>query len=182
MKGIVFREFIDHVASQYGEDIVDEIIEAANIPSHGAYTSVGTYDYQELLKLVTELSNRQGIPIATLTQNFGRYLATDVFSTKFPDFFSEVSNTIELLKKVEEHIHVEVRKLYPDAELPKFTFVSQNGNQYEFAYQSSRELADLAHGLICGSSEIYNENIDIERQESTKEGIKTTIFILTCVE
>ena len=33
MKGLVFREFIDLVEAKFGDDIVDEIIEAADLPS-----------------------------------------------------------------------------------------------------------------------------------------------------
>ena len=43
MKGIVFTEFLEMVEEKYGLEMVDDIIENANLQSHGAYTSVGTY-------------------------------------------------------------------------------------------------------------------------------------------
>ena len=39
MKGIVFTEFLDFVADRYGEDTVDDIIDASELPSAGAYTA-----------------------------------------------------------------------------------------------------------------------------------------------
>jgi hypothetical protein len=56
MKGLVFREFIDLVETKFGDDIVDEIIEAADLPSGGAYPAVGTYPHSEMVSLVVELS------------------------------------------------------------------------------------------------------------------------------
>lgn len=42
MKGVVFTAFLEMVASQFSEDMVDDIIDAAQLPSGGAYTAVGT--------------------------------------------------------------------------------------------------------------------------------------------
>jgi len=47
-------------------------------------------------------------------------------------------------------IHVEVRKLYPDAELPTFTCDTSTPGRLTMLYRSSRPFADLAEGLIAG--------------------------------
>src|SRR5262245_35992633 len=52
MKGVVFTEFLEMVGAKFGEDMVDDVILACELPSGGAYTSVGTYDHQELFALV----------------------------------------------------------------------------------------------------------------------------------
>lgn len=44
MKGVVFTEFIEMVEGRFGLAMVDRIIEAAQLPSSGVYTAVGTYD------------------------------------------------------------------------------------------------------------------------------------------
>ena len=46
MKGIVFREFIDMVESQFSLETADAIIQASSLSTHGAYTTVGTYPHQ----------------------------------------------------------------------------------------------------------------------------------------
>ncbi len=56
MKGIVFTEFIEMVESKFGFDMMDDIIESANLPSGGIYTAVGTYDHTEMVQLVIEIS------------------------------------------------------------------------------------------------------------------------------
>jgi len=60
MKGIVFNEFIEMVEDKFGEDMVDDIIDESDLPSGGAYTTVGTYDHGELVTMVVKLSEFQG--------------------------------------------------------------------------------------------------------------------------
>ena len=49
MKGIVFREFIAMVETQFSLETADHIISASNLSTDGAYTSVGTYPPQEMV-------------------------------------------------------------------------------------------------------------------------------------
>ncbi len=178
MKGIVFTEFMELVEKNWGLDMVDDIVDATALPSGGAYTSVGTYDIQELLDLVTELSRRVETPVPTLVHAFGNYLASS-FAGKFPDFFAEVDNSFDFLKRVDNHIHVEVRKLYADAELPVFSYQDVDENTMILNYQSTRHLPDLAHGLIEGTAKYYNEELDIQRSGESVDGECHERFQLT---
>lgn len=162
MKGIVFTEFLEMVEKEFGIDTVDDIIDASNLDSGGSYTSVATYPVEELLSLTEALSQLTQTPVNRLVHSFGQYLANS-FVEKFPSFFEEQKTTLEFLKRVDQHIHVEVKKLYPEAELPKFTHQQKDQHTLLLHYQSTRNLPDLAHGLIEGSSLYYKENIDIQR-------------------
>ncbi|GLQ30231.1 heme NO-binding domain-containing protein [Litoribrevibacter albus] len=178
MKGIVFTEFFNMVEEQYDLDMVDQLIELTNTASGGAYTSVGTYDYQELVELITKLSEISQCPVNEWLHKFGQYLAR-TFSEKFSDFYTNCDSALSLLKEVEEHIHVEVRKLYPDSELPTFKHESSQNGESIFIYQSSRNLADLAQGLIVGSAEFYNQILEITREDSVDQGLYQSIFKIT---
>ena len=74
MKGIVFREFIDVVEVQAGEDVVDDMIGKANPASGAAYTAVGKYDWKEMVDLVVALSEITSTPVPDLIHVFGRHL------------------------------------------------------------------------------------------------------------
>ena len=175
MKGIVFTEFSDMVESEFSPEILDEIIIESNLQSQGSYTSVGTYDYTEMLQLVTKLSEKTSIPTDELLYAFGGYLAKR-FSVLFPDFFSEAGKVFDFMKSLDNHIHVEVNKLYPDAELPKFEFDDSDPTCLIMEYRSTRGLAMLAYGLICGVIDYYNEPIYVEIEEI--DGHKHTKFLL----
>lgn len=174
MKGIVFREFIDMIENHFGEDMVDNLIETTKPASGGSYTTVGTYDHNELLAMVKTLSKQTGISEADLVHSFGKHLA-GIFSKKFPAFFDDCPNTFEFLKKIDNHIHVEVKKLYPDAELPKFTYIQHSELEFELIYESQRNFSHLAHGLIEGCMEYFKEAFQIHREDILDTGSNTKV-------
>lgn len=176
MKGIVFREFIDLVETKFSPEVADEIIQASNLESGGAYTAVGTYDHGEILQLVTHLSNKTKIPVSDLVKVFGEFLF-GVFLKKFPDFFVQPKTSLEFLKRIDDYIHVEVRKLYSDAELPTFIYEEVSDKKLILEYKSNRPFADLAHGLIQATIVHYGGGFSIQRENLT-EGNNHVKFII----
>jgi len=163
MKGVVFTEFMEMVEHRFSLAILDDIIVRSALPRGGVYTATGTYPAGEMVRLVTELSVVSGLPIPTLLQAFGRHLAS-TFSTRYSAFFEQSGSTCVLLQRVEGLIHVEVRKLYPDAELPSFETTARP-DHLEMIYRSPRCMADLAEGLMHGTAEHFKEQISVERED-----------------
>jgi hypothetical protein len=177
MKGIIFREFIDMVEAQFSPQMVDDIIQASTLASGGAYTSVGTYPHDEMFQLVEHLSIRSEIPIPALLRHFGRHIFHR-FTVIHPEYITSHSSAFELLKILDNDVHVEVRKLYQDAEVPSFDYQDLSDNRMLFIYQSSRPLADLAQGLIEGCIEHFGETMTIERNDLPVATGAHTEFIL----
>ena len=178
MKGVVFTEFLAMVEDQFSFEIADRIIEASDLATDGAYTSVGTYDHTELLQLITALSGETGVAIADLERVFGTYLFGR-FNALYGQFFEGVQSTFNFLESVESYIHVEVRKLYSDAELPSFKCEVQDDTHMVLIYRSKRPFADLAEGLIAGCAEHFGESIDIRYQDLSDGGRTHVRFQLT---
>ncbi len=162
MKGIVFTEFIEMVEDTFGWEMAEDVLEAAELESGGVYTAVGTYSHEEIIALVVELSKRTDIPAETLVKAFGKHLFS-TFSVSHPIFLDGIETAFQFLGLVENHIHVEVRKLYPDAELPSFA-VETNGNVMLMTYSSARPLADLAEGLLEACIAHFDEPITLARK------------------
>lgn len=162
MKGIIFTEFGEMVESVFGFDTLDEIIERSDLPSGGNYTAVGTYDHGEIVSLVSNLSEVTETPVPDLLKAFGTYLFHR-FAKLYPAFIEGEENALGFLSRVEDHIHVEVLKLYPQAELPRFDTRWISENELEMIYHSNKHLEDVAEGLIVGCLEHYGENGKIER-------------------
>ena len=160
MKGVVFTEFLSFVAESYGEDAVDDIIDASRLPSEGAYTSVGTYPHAEMATLCGELSKLTEEPASQLVCRFGSRLS-ETFAHEYSDFFAKSGSFFDFIASVEDHIHVEVRKLYPDAELPNFKVVSRTDSEMVLDYQSPRRMSSLAEGLILGSARQFGVAVRI---------------------
>lgn len=178
MKGIVFSEFNEMVEEVFSPEIADRIIEESDLPSEGAYTSVGTYDHAELVSMVIKLSEITHTPVPQLVQAFGKHLIPRFFDL-YPGFFDSVTNTFDFLSTIENHVHFEVLKLYPDAELPSFDVESQDDQKLVMTYSSGRPFADLAEGLILGSCDHFNENIKVEREDLDGEPGTHARFTLT---
>ncbi|MCM0044972.1 MAG: heme NO-binding domain-containing protein [Burkholderiaceae bacterium] len=162
MKGIVFREFIDMVESKFSLDTADAIIAASTLSTGGAYTSVGTYPHEEMVDLVSHLSKHTGMPVRDLLLHFGRHLFTR-FAVVHPEHVLTYGSAFDLLRRLDGNIHVEVRKLYNDAELPSFTYEQLGDDSMVFTYSSHRKLADFAQGLIEGCIAHFGEPMRIDR-------------------
>lgn len=162
MKGIVFTEFLEFVAASHGGDTVDDIIDDAALPHDGAYTSVGTYPFQEMQRLVTALCCRTHARADDLLNAFGVHLCSR-FAVKYPEFFETAANLFDFLESVDRHIHVEVHKLYPDAELPKFRLNSRSMRHLAIDYASCRPLESLAEGMIRAAARHFDEPVTISR-------------------
>lgn len=160
MKGIVFTEFIEMCEKTHGLLFTNEVIIESDLESNGSYTSVGTYDHKEIFKLVRVLSEKTNIPEKDLFVEFGKYLFTQFFNY-YPEFFKEISDPFIMLESVDQHIHKEVLKIYPDAQLPEFKCITKN-DKLEMIYKSPRKMADFALGLIHGCMTHFKTDFTIE--------------------
>ncbi len=181
MKGLIFSEFLEYVEAVYSPEMVDDIIDACDLPSGGAYTTVGSYRHQELVSLVNSLSERSETSTSGILRGFGKYLFGRLV-VGFPHFTHNAKSTFELLYAVEDYMNQEVRKLYPDARLPTFGFESAHPNQFVLIYHSSRPFVDLAHGMIEGVVDHFGEEIDIECDTGPDDKENAARFLLTLRE
>jgi hypothetical protein len=133
------------------------------LPNGGAYTVVGTYDHGELVQMVVALSKRCGLPVPALVQVFGEHMFGR-FHTLYPSFFSGVISALDFLEGIESVIHTEVRKLYPDAQLPQFD-CTRSADGLKMVYSSPRHFGDLAEGLIKGAVAHFGDRLHVARND-----------------
>ena len=177
MKGIVFAEFLEMVESEFGLTTVDTIIENSDLSSGGAYTAVGTYEFSEMLQLVSQLSATTTIPINDLLYSFGLYLFDSLLKAH-PEVVSSYKNPMNLLYSIEDHIHVHVKKLYPDAELPTFKILERTDNSLTMIYNSSRGLYALAHGLIKKTFEHFQKEVKVDFKLLNEQGTEVKFAVI----
>lgn len=178
MLGIVFSEFLEMVEDKFSDDMVDNIIDDAGIENDGAYTSVGSYDHNEILALVTALSERSGIDVPTLVRTFGKHLLGR-FVERYPVFFEGITDPFDFLKTIDQHIHKEVRKLYPEAQLPRFEHDVKNSDVIVMTYSSERPFSELAHGLIEGTMDYFNQPCSITVEDNSTDKRSFVMFTIT---
>ncbi|MDT0643817.1 heme NO-binding domain-containing protein [Zunongwangia sp. F363] len=177
MKGIVFTEFLEMVEKEFGIGLLDRLIAKSNLSSGGVYTAVGTYDFFEMQNLIANLSEETGIPVQDLIYAYGRYFF-QVLIRHHPNIFAMYSSAIEMLASIESHIHVQVRKLYPGAELPTFKITNKEENFLEIMYFSTRSMYMFAKALMEKTFEHYETayKIDLELLKENGSQVKFKIY------
>ncbi|MBQ0931928.1 heme NO-binding domain-containing protein [Ideonella sp. 4Y16] len=149
MLGMVFTEFIEMVEARFSPEVADAVLADAGLAHGGAYTAVGYYPAEELQAMVLGLARRSGHSADELVRSFGSHLAQR-FSQAHGHYFAAHRHPFDLIAAIDGHIHVEVRKLYPQAQLPHFDVLERSSTQMRMRYRSERRLQMLALGLIEG--------------------------------
>jgi hypothetical protein len=181
MKGIVFVELLAMAEDMLGEDVVDAVIAAADLPSGGAYTGVGDYPCAELMSLIQGFSRTTSVPEDELQRIFGHWMMK-TFERHYPGFFKSNGNALTMLESIENEVHVEVRKLYPNAELPSFDTVREAPDTLLMTYTSPRELSPFCGGLIEGTLAHFGTEGTITAQDRSFPGTTRTDFRITVTD
>lgn len=167
MKGIILSEFVEFIEQELGEDTAQKIINDSNIASEGAYSRVGLYDYHELIQLLTQTVAETATEANILLERFSDHLF-GVFKRDYSLFFEGVGSAAAMLKQIDDHIHVEVQKLYPDAELPSFSY-TQDGSILTLSYTSPRPLAAVARSLVGACLKFFGDDEELLSSEIAKD-------------
>jgi hypothetical protein len=177
MKGIIFAEFLELVETSYGLETVDEIIEKSNLASQGAYTNIGTYEFSEMLALLTNLSEKTNKSIDELLHIYGVHFFS-IIQRDYRRILEGYTYPLDFLSSIESHIHVEVRKIYPDAELPRFEIVDQTDISLTLIYYSSRSMYAFGLGLMEKAFEHYGKKATITYEKLKADGSEVKFIIL----
>ena len=167
MKGVIFNVLEEMVIDQCGMGIWNDILETQQIA--GIYTAGESYPDEELFSLVTCISEKTQIPAETLISAFGEFLF-DRLAARYPVFIEAEETLKGFLKSVDDVIHIEVRKLYENPNLPDFECEEPTGDKLIMRYSSPRQLCILAEGLIRGASKHYKTEIELDHPVCMHDG------------
>ena len=166
MKGIVFNILERLVSQSFGEETWDRLLAAAELD--GAYTSLGTYEDEELVKLVGAAARELDMSPNDVIFWFGRN-ALPLFAGQYPQLFEPHDSARSFVLTLNEIIHPEVRKLYPGADVPVFDFSSRD-DILVMGYRSPRKLCAFAEGLLHGTADHYGERLTIDQPRCMNRG------------
>jgi hypothetical protein len=180
MKGFIFTNFLDFVEKSHGLKMVDEMISNTNLATGGVYSAFNSYDYNELVTLLTYLSKHTEIKDAVILEQFGRFVFPYLIC-KHSYITQNYSEPLDFLAGIENHIHIEVKKIYNDVDLPTFKVKNKTDNKLTLIYKSSRGLTYFAIGLIKESLNHFNVegSVLIDDSYDENDGVKLDIKLLT---
>ncbi len=177
MKGIIFTEFLELVEEKFGLMMVDDIIEKSNLVSGGAYTAVGIYEFSEMLQLLQNLSKNTKLTIDDLLLVFSEHLFKALIKSH-PNLVAHYKDPMNLLASIENHIHVEVQKLYPDAQLPTFEMVEKTPTKMVMIYKSDKALYVLGKGLMEETFKLFKVKGEITYRKIKEDGTEVEFTII----
>lgn len=169
MKGTIFISLQEFVEQNHGYEVWDNVIESTDLASNGIYTSTKNYPDEELFALVGALSSKLNVSVPDLVRLFGEFLFPVLLPFAPPDAKNAPSLRAFLLM-VDEVIHVEVKKLYTDSNLPEFDYDEHSDNELIMIYRSPRKLCHLSEGLIQGAAKHFNQPIEISQPKCMHMG------------
>ncbi len=158
MKGVIYNAVEDAVTKLYSADTWDDLLDEAGLS--GEYTSLGNYDDGQLTALVGAACKATGHQPDELVKVVGEHAFPYLFE-RHPELVS-ATGTHAFLRAVNDIIHPEVLKLYPDSNPPEFEFEDRPDGALRLTYRSARRLGTLAEGLIRGAAKQFGEEVDVE--------------------
>ncbi|MCF3973029.1 heme NO-binding domain-containing protein [Paracoccus salsus] len=173
---MIFVELLAMADDLLGEAAVDEVLDSVPLSSGGAYSTVGNYPCSDLMHLVGAFSDRANTSSADLQRAFGKWMHARFVET-YPTHFAARTDALSMLEAIEGEVHVEVRKLYPDAELPTFeSHRLADGRSLRLIYRSPRALPDVCHGLIEACVLHFGQPAHISRRDLSLQDEHATEF------
>ncbi|WP_372765795.1 heme NO-binding domain-containing protein [Pseudoalteromonas sp.] len=169
MKGAIFNALQEFVEENHGYQLWDEALTNNTLESHGIYTSTKQYQDVELFAIIGYLSEQLEVPIPDLVRTFGEYLFPLLMSLA-PDEAQNAPSLRTFLMMVDELIHVEVKKLDKEAQLPEFSYGGDSGDNLTMLYRSPRKLCFLSEGLILGAAKHFKESVSVSQNSCMHQG------------
>jgi len=114
------------------------------------------------MSIVASACELTGAGADELLRVVGRAILPDLAS-HVDDVVDRDGTAFEFLATIDDVIHVEVRKLYPDAATPTVRTRPIDDRSIEVTYGSSRKMSALAEGLILGAGDLFGEPLAVTR-------------------
>lgn len=169
MQGLIFNALEEFVLENADLATWNAILNETDLPSGGIYTAGVRYDDSEMMALAEAVCQKLGVDRATGLEVFGKFLF-GFLQTRMASVLEGRKDLFETLEKLDDTVHVNVKRLHPNAYLPSFQFEYIDSNAGYLDYRSDRKLCELASGLIQGCAEYFHAPIHLQHVECMHDG------------
>jgi hypothetical protein len=169
MKGIIFNLLEQFITKGWGEEQYDAILTASSLTIQDPFVGPGTYSDADFMILFGKAVAALGLLPEEGLRRFGRF-AFPQLAARFPQFVTPYTHPKPFLKTVDSVIHIEVRKLYEQTNLPVFVYHDTAPNALAIEYSSSRRLCHFMEGLIDGVADHFQSPIRHQQSECLLRG------------
>lgn len=177
MKGVIFNVLESFIVDGWGEQAYDDILAMCPLSTKGVFVGPATYPDADLFAIVGQACARLGVPLPVALRAFGKYLGPRL-AARVPTLVAAHHHPKSFLMAIDDIIHVEVRKLFRDAQPPRLTTTDTGPDSLTVHYASSRNLCGLVSGLLDGTSDLFGVTIAHDHVRCRADGAPTCDFEL----
>ena len=170
MKGVIFNVVQEVVEDAFGIEFWDDAVDRAGID--GSFTSLGSYDDADMIALVGAIAELGGVSRNDVLVLAGRN-GFGGLASRHAELLAGLSGWRDVLDRLDGIIHPEVRKIYPDADVPSFDanrLDSQGSDVVLLEYASKRHLCGLAEGLVLGLGDWFESDLSVAHLSCVHRG------------
>ena len=178
MKGVIHNILEAIVIDKYGADTWDEMLDRAGV--EGVYTTIGSYTDDDFVALAEQYAVIAQGDLPTCLREIGRAMLPHL-ADRYPEAVEQHPGPIRMIHALNDVIHPEVIKLYPGAVVPVFRCHEVDSRHIVLEYESPRGLCSLAHGLMLGVGDRFDQPLDVEQSECRHVGDGRCLFRVSVV-
>ena len=155
MKGHIFNLFEQFIVETAGAEVYDEIYDRCEFQSDGVFVRPGNYPDADLVELVDRAMDHLGLTAQQGHFEFGEWIFPHL-TRLVPGDVVDVGHPKSFLMKLDEIHQVELKKLWPDAQPPKFSCEDTGPDSMAFTYDSPRQMFVLIDGVLRSVANYYS--------------------------
>ncbi len=180
MKGEIFNLLEDFIIQNMGVETYEDIHKecAPSLQTKEPFVGPGTYPDSDFMEIFGAVLRKGQLVASSASRAFGRFCFPRLLA-RLPGYAEQCGDPKTFLRSIHDVVHVEVRKVYRDAEPPQFTYRDKGPDCLVMIYKSKRKLYDFFEGLIEGVSDYYRIPISISRTIVPKDDGEVCEFELT---
>lgn len=168
MKGTVVGTWVKTCKRLYGETVVENALEKVGFERKKIFSPFEDVEDSKVNNFIEDISKKVNEEKSIIWEKIGEDNVI-AFHKDFPAFF-EHENLYSFFKSMFD-VHVVMTKKFPGAKPPLILIKPISKREAIFTYRSKRGMFDYLKGLIKGSANHFNEKIEIEEVEKTKESV-----------
>jgi hypothetical protein len=169
MHGTIFFELRKYVETKLGgREAWNKLLTEAELGAR-TYEVMGDYPDSDVIKLVSTASRITGVPVRTILEDFGEFIAPDLLQM-YGGVIQPSWKTLDVIEHTEDQIHSVVRLHNRDAHPPNLKCVRTSEQEVVIHYSSQRKMCDVAKGIAKGLAKFYEESISISESTCMLKG------------
>ncbi len=174
LKGTLLNIWIKSLKKLYGEKTVEEAKQNSSLSEGLIITPLMDIPEDEAFDLVKSVAEKEGLSEKEIWRSIGEENINS-FADWFPSYFEgrQLKNFLEMMDTVHKQLTDMIEGANPPRIIPEVT----DDNILRLTYRSSRGLFDYFLGLLAGSREFFDEEMEVKEISRSETGNQKELVV-----